>query len=65
MASEVKKRDPKAEFNKYRRKIEVVRCKDCTHGSPNEDGSISCDCFMADGMPPTGYCSFGEKRVRS
>ena len=41
----------------------VVRCKDCTHGSKNEDGSISCNCFMVDSMPPTGFCSFGDKKV--
>lgn len=43
--------------------VVVVRCKDCTHGSKNEDGSISCNCFMADSMPPTGFCSFGERKV--
>lgn len=40
--------------------VEIVRCKDCIHGSENADGSISCNCFMADSMPPTGFCSFGE-----
>ena len=44
--------------------VEVVRCKDCTHGSKNEDGSISCNCFMVDSMPPTGFCSFGERREK-
>lgn len=41
--------------------VEIVRCKDCIHGSENADGSISCNCFMADSMPPTGFCSFGER----
>ena len=42
--------------------VEVVRCKDCSHGSPDDDGSISCSCFVVDGMSPDGYCSFGERK---
>ena len=41
--------------------VPVVRCKDCVHGDPDENGWYVCRCTGA-GFPGDGYCSDGERR---
>ena len=51
--------------------VEVVRCTDCVHNVANWQhdeldetnyDDIVCDYFMTDGINPTDFCSYGERR---
>lgn len=41
---------------------EVVRCRDCTHGSQYDDGSDNYVCRLGGTKKGSGYCSDGERR---
>jgi hypothetical protein len=42
--------------------VKVVRCKDCKHNVAKDSATVDCICFMADGMEPNDYCSYGERK---
>ena len=53
--------------------VEVVRCKDCKYNVANmqkdpldttdySGDDIVCSYFMTDGMNPTDFCSYGERK---
>lgn len=43
----------------------IVRCNDCIHGEPEEDGRIRCnvDSYITEYNPPHWFCPNGEKKV--
>lgn len=44
--------------------VEVVRCRDCTHGSQYDDGSDNYVCGYGGTKKGSGFCSEGERRKR-
>lgn len=42
--------------------VEVVRCRDCTHGSQYDDGSDNYVCRLGGTKKGSGFCSDGERR---
>ena len=58
--------DEQAEFcRRYSNMQELVRCKDCKHGEPNDCGEVICDLFMADDAyrPMQWFCADGKRRT--
>ena len=49
-------------YKQYISVEDLVRCRDCRHGTEFIPGFIACRLHVGHSLPPNGYCFLGERR---
>lgn len=54
--------DHTVSYKQYISVEDLVRCRDCKHGTEFIPGFIACRLHVGHSLPPNGYCFLGERK---